>query len=147
MLPAITSRQRGYLQLLTVCLLVLAAFTLPYPWSRLSTLGYLLMGLVMIRVLGNPEGDLQLGPWPRLLFRGLGVAALSVNLIWAVTPPGAEAHRRTGDPALGPVQPLECDPARALPGTGAGGEWTGAAGCPGRIPYDRLGRRFALCCP
>ncbi len=97
MLPAIASRQRGYLQLLTVCLLMLAAFTLPYPWSRLSTLGYLLMGLVMIRVLGNPEGDLQLGPWPRLLFRGLGVAALSVNVIWAVTP---LELRRTAVPVI-----------------------------------------------
>lgn len=84
--PSHSHRHRGYLQLLAVCLLVLVAFTLPFPWNRLSSPGYLLMGLVMIRVLGDPGGELCLGPQPRRLFRALGVAALAVSMAWKLLP-------------------------------------------------------------
>jgi voltage-gated potassium channel len=95
--PPASRRHRGYLQLLAVCLLVLALFTLPYPWSRLSSPGYLLLGLVVIRVLANPECEVGVGRWPRRLFRLLGLATLTVSLVWALTP---LELRRTGVPVI-----------------------------------------------
>lgn len=92
-----TPRQQSYGQLLIVCLLVLLTFTLPQPWNRLSSLGYLLMALVMIRGLGNPTGSLQFGTWPRRLFKGLGVAAIVVGLLWYFTP---LELRSTGIPVI-----------------------------------------------
>jgi hypothetical protein len=91
-------RHRGYLQLLAVCLLQMGLFTLPTPWSRLASIGYLLLGLLMIRVLGYPEGDPSLGGLPRRLFRGVGLAALGVSLLWYLTP---VELRRTGLPVIG----------------------------------------------
>ena len=92
-----TPRQQSYGQLLIVCLLVLITFTLPQPWNRLSSLGYLLMALVMIRGLGNPTGSLQFGTVPRRLFKGLGVAAIAVGVLWYLTPLDL---RSTGIPVI-----------------------------------------------
>jgi voltage-gated potassium channel len=91
-------RHQGYLQLLAICLLQIALFTLPSPWNRLASLGYLALGLLMIRVLGHPEGDPAVGGLPRRLFRGLGLAALGVSLLWYLTP---LELRRTGVPVIG----------------------------------------------
>lgn len=91
-------RHQGYLQLLAVCLLQMVFFTLPTPWNRLAALGYLALGLLMIRVLGYPEGDPTVGGLPRRLYRGLGLAALAVNLLWYLTP---LELRRTGLPVIG----------------------------------------------
>ena len=93
-----TPRQQSYGQLLISCLLVLITFTLPQPWNhRLSSLGYMLMALVMIRGLGNPTGSLQFGTLPRRLFKGLGVAAIAVGLLWYLTP---LELRSTGIPVI-----------------------------------------------
>jgi hypothetical protein len=93
-----TPRQQSYGQLLIACLLVLITFTLPQPWNhRLSSLGYVLMALVMIRGLGNPTGSLQFGTLPRRLFKGLGAAAIAVGLLWYLTP---LELRSTGIPVI-----------------------------------------------
>ena len=91
-------RHQGYLQLLAVCLLQMVLFTLPTPWNRLAALGYLALGLLMIRVLGYPEGDPTVGGLPRRLYRGLGLAALAVSVLWYLTP---LELRRTGLPVIG----------------------------------------------
>ncbi|MEB3327068.1 MAG: potassium channel family protein [Synechococcus sp.] len=84
--PELLPRGSSYGQLLSVCLLVLASFTLPQPWNRLSSLGYVGLAVVMIRGLGNPSGPLQFGPLPRRLFKGLGWAAVAAGLLWSFTP-------------------------------------------------------------
>jgi voltage-gated potassium channel len=91
-------RHRGYLQLLAVCLLQVALFTLPTPWNRLAALGYLALGLLMIRILGHPEGDPAVGGLHRRIYRGLGLAALAVSVLWYLTP---LELRRTGLPVIG----------------------------------------------
>jgi len=96
--PGTARRHRGYLQLLAVCLLQMVLFTLPAPWSRLASIGYLGLGLLMIRVLGHPEADPTTGGLPRRLFRGLGLAALGVSLLWYLTP---LELRRTALPVIG----------------------------------------------
>ena len=92
-----TPRQQSYGQLLSICLLLLVTFTLPEPWNNFSSLGYLLLALVMIRGLGNPTGSLQFGTVPRRLFKGLGVAAIAVGVLWYVTP---LELRSTGIPVI-----------------------------------------------
>jgi voltage-gated potassium channel len=79
-------RHRGYLQLLTICLLQMLLFTLASPWNRLASIGYLVLGLVLVRVLGHPDADPGGGVTARRLFRGLGLAALGVSLLWYLTP-------------------------------------------------------------
>jgi len=93
----ISRRHRGYLQLLTVCILMLVLFTLPSPWNRLSSIGYFVMGFVMIQVLGHPDGELGIFSFPRRLFKGLGVAALAVSMLWYLTP---LELRSTGVPVI-----------------------------------------------
>ena len=83
---ALAPRQHSYAQLLSVCLLLLATFTLPQPWNRSSALGYMLLALVMIRGLGNPTGELRFGDVPRRLFKVLGVSAIAAGLLWYLTP-------------------------------------------------------------
>ena len=92
-----TPRQQSYGHLLSICLLLLVTFTLPEPWNNFSSLGYLLLALVMIRGLGNPTGSLQFGTVPRRLFKGLGVAAIAVGVLWYVTP---LELRSTGIPVI-----------------------------------------------
>jgi voltage-gated potassium channel len=79
-------RHRSYLQLLTICVLQMVLFTLPSPFNRLASIGYLVLGLVLVRVLGHPEVDPGGGVSGRRLFRGLGLAALGVSLLWYLTP-------------------------------------------------------------
>lgn len=95
---ATNRRHRGYLQMLGMCLLQMALFTLPSPWSRLASIGYLALGLLMIRVLGHPEADPTSGGLPRRLFQALGISALGVSLLWYLTP---LELRRTGLPVIG----------------------------------------------
>lgn len=93
----ITPLQRHYNRLLAVCLAVPVCFSLPSPWSRLASIGYLLLGVVLIRGLGRPPAALQAGPWPRRGFRGLGVASMLVWLLWTFTPLEV---RSTGIPVI-----------------------------------------------
>jgi len=51
----------------------------------------------MIRGLGNPTGSLQFGTVPRRLFKGLGVAAIAVGVLWYLTP---LELRSTGIPVI-----------------------------------------------
>ena len=90
-------RHRGYLQLLAVCLLQIIFFTLPNPWTRLANIGYWLLGLLMVQVLGHPEADPANSAVSRRLFRGVGLAALAVSLLWFFTP---LELRRTGLPVM-----------------------------------------------
>ncbi|MCX5932669.1 MAG: potassium channel family protein [Cyanobacteria bacterium] len=90
-------RHAVYVRLLAVCLLILVLFTLPQPWSGISSMAYQLMGVVMIHGLGNPDGDHSFGPMPRLLFKGLGIAALAVGVLWFLTP---VELRQTGVPVI-----------------------------------------------
>ena len=90
-------RHRGYLQLLAVCLLQIIFFTLPNPWNRLANIGYWLLGLLMVQVLGHPEADPANSAVSRRLFRGVGLAALAVSLLWFFTP---LELRRTGLPVM-----------------------------------------------
>lgn len=79
-------RHSGYRQLLVLCLAVMVCFALPAGWSRLSSVGYNLLPVVMIRGFGQPFGSVPFGPVPRLLYRMLGLAALASGLVWYLTP-------------------------------------------------------------
>lgn len=87
----LSSRHRGYLRLLSTCLVVMAGFTLPRPLNQLTALGYTAMGLVMLRSFNRP------GLRHNQLFLLLGGATLSCALFWYLTPVGL---RSTGVPVL-----------------------------------------------
>lgn len=94
----ISSRGRFYALLLVVCLAVLVCFAQPAPWSRLTSIGYLLLGLVLIWGLGRqaqvPSGS------PDGSGRGyacLGVTAIGFWLLWTLTP---TELRSTGIPVV-----------------------------------------------
>jgi hypothetical protein len=86
----ISHGQRHYTRLLAVCLLQLVIFTLPAPWNRLSSLGYLLLASQMLRALGTVEGaernGSRAGSMGRWGYRLIGLAALSVGSFWMLTP-------------------------------------------------------------
>ncbi|SBO42760.1 potassium channel family protein [Cyanobium sp. NIES-981] len=88
---------RTYKALLAACLLLLLSFTLPPPWYGISSVGYLLLGLVMVRGLGDPVDQLQFGAVPRRLFKLLGWATVMTGLIWFLTP---LQLRQSGVPVL-----------------------------------------------
>lgn len=90
-------RHQGYLQLLGVCLIQISLFTLPNPWNRFAAIGYLVLGLLMVRVLGHPEADPANSGVSRRLFRWVGLAALGVSVLWYLTP---LELRRTGLPVI-----------------------------------------------
>lgn len=103
MLPALSaglqqiSHHRHYNRLLAICMALMACMALPFPWSRLASIGYFLFGVVLIRGLGRPPAQARVGLWPRRLYRVLGVAALAVWLLWSLTP---VAMRSTGIPVI-----------------------------------------------
>ena len=88
--PAVTSalrrRQVCYGRLLLLCLLVMGAFALPYGWSRVSSIGYNLLPLVMLRGLSFPIGAKRFDGWWRRLYVLLGLASLASGLGWYLTP-------------------------------------------------------------
>lgn len=96
--PGSHHRGRSYRLLLTICIGVLVSFTLPAPWSRLSSLGYLLLGGVMLRAFSPVHSSMGRGVMPKLLYRISGVAALASSLIWYLTPVELKG---TGIPLLG----------------------------------------------
>ena len=91
------SHHRHYNRLLAICMALMAILALPYPWSRLASIGYFLFGVVLIRGLGRPPAQAHVGVWPRRLYRLLGVAALAAWLLWSLTP---VALRSTGVPVI-----------------------------------------------
>jgi hypothetical protein len=48
--------EHHYRLLLTICILLMASFTLPDPWNLLASPGYLALGAVMLRALGGKPG-------------------------------------------------------------------------------------------
>jgi hypothetical protein len=91
-------RHRGYQQLWITSLALLLSFTLPVPWNRLSAVGYLLLGAVMLWTLGpisSPPGSRQM---TSRLYAGLGLAALTAGAFWYVTP---HELRASGIPLVG----------------------------------------------
>jgi voltage-gated potassium channel len=88
---------RHYSRLLAICMGLMGCMALPFPWSRLASIGYFLFGVALIRGLGQPPAQARVGVWPRRLFQLLGVAALAVWLLWSLTP---VAMRSTGIPVI-----------------------------------------------
>ena len=75
----------------------MGCFALPYPWSRLASLGYLLMAAVLIRGLSQcAAGVLPSGLWRRA-FPALGLLAVGFWLLWTFTP---VEMRGTGIPVI-----------------------------------------------
>jgi hypothetical protein len=75
-----------YKLLLAICLQVMACLALPPPWYRLSSAGYIALGLVMIFGLGDPVEQLRFGATSRRLFKLLGWGALGSSVMWYLTP-------------------------------------------------------------
>ncbi len=86
-------RHQRYRHLLAICLALLASLTLPGPWARLSSVGYLALAATMLRTLApRDRGPLALG-----LYRLLGLAVLISGVVWYLTP---VAMRGSGIPVL-----------------------------------------------
>ncbi|MCS5705722.1 potassium channel family protein [Synechococcus sp. FGCU-3] len=92
----VETRHRWYQRLLVMCLLVLFCFTLPENLRVVSTVGYGLLPLLLVKGLGRPSGQISFhgAGW---LFRLLGIATTASGVLWAVTPVGL---RSTGVPLL-----------------------------------------------
>jgi voltage-gated potassium channel len=88
---------RHYRGLLAICMGLMGCMALPFPWSRLASIGYFFFGVALIRGLGQPPAQAGVGVWPRRLYQLLGVAALAVWLLWSLTP---VAMRSTGIPVI-----------------------------------------------
>ncbi|MCS5693577.1 ion channel [Cyanobium sp. FGCU-6] len=89
---------RFYALLLVVCLAVLVCFALPPPWSGLTSIGYLLLGLVLILGLGRqnrgPAGSVSASG---RAYGVLGITAIGFWLLWTLTP---SELRTTGIPVV-----------------------------------------------
>lgn len=93
-----SSRGRFYALLLVVCLVVLVCFALPAPWSRLTSIGYLLLGLVLIWGLGRQtQGPSGSPDGSGRGYASLGVTAIGFWLLWTLTP---TELRSTGIPVV-----------------------------------------------
>ncbi|MEB3243514.1 MAG: potassium channel family protein [Cyanobacteriota bacterium] len=90
-------RSTFYGRLLATCIALMVCFGLPVPWSRLASIGYLLLGLVLIVGWGREpaEAGPRLGPF--LAYRLLGLAAIAFWLLWVLTP---LQMRNTGIPVI-----------------------------------------------
>lgn len=80
--PAGDLRHRHYRHLLAICLALLVSLTLPGPWARLSSLGYLAMAGTMLKTLAPRDRSSP----SFVLYRLLGMAVLSSGVIWYLTP-------------------------------------------------------------
>ena len=80
-------RQHHYRLLLGSCVALLGIFTLPDPWNRLASPGYLALAGVMLRALGGGGGRRShRGTLHRRLYQGTGIATLTVGGLWMLTP-------------------------------------------------------------
>jgi hypothetical protein len=94
----ISRRGRFYALLLVVCLAVLVCFALPAPWNGLTSIGYLLLGLVLIGGLGRQtQGHVGSSPPSGRGYGVLGVTAIGFWLLWTLTP---TELRSTGIPVV-----------------------------------------------
>ncbi|MEX1317775.1 MAG: potassium channel family protein [Synechococcaceae cyanobacterium] len=80
------ARQHHYRLLLGGCVAMLAIFTLPDPWNLLASPGYLVLGVVMLRALGEGGERSRQGALNRRLYQGTGIATLAVGGLWLLTP-------------------------------------------------------------
>jgi hypothetical protein len=78
--------EHHYRLLLTICILLMASFTLPDPWNLLASPGYLALGAVMLRALGGKPGPGRRLSIDLRLYRALGVGALALGSLWMLTP-------------------------------------------------------------
>ena len=94
-------RSLFYRRLLISCVLLMVCFGLPLPWSRLASLGYLLLGLILIQGLAPAAAPSAPGPPAALrscgAYRMVGGGAIGFWLLWTLTP--AET-RSTGIPVI-----------------------------------------------
>ena len=94
-----TLMQRSYFyrRLLLSCIALMVCFGLPMPWSRLTSFGYLLLGIVLIQGLGpEPRKSASCGA-PSRPYSLLGFAAIAFWLLWTLTP---VEMRNTGIPVI-----------------------------------------------
>lgn len=90
-------RSPFYGRLLLACIALMVCFGLPLPWSRLASLGYLALGLVLIQGLGPEPAGLSSGGWKSASYRLLGWGAMAFWLLWTLTP---VEMRTTGIPVI-----------------------------------------------
>ncbi|MFM8674885.1 MAG: potassium channel family protein [Vulcanococcus sp.] len=83
---ALRRRHVCYGRLLALCVLVMISFALPRGWNRLAAIGFNLLPLVMLRGMGRPLAPIPFRPWPRTLYRLLGITAMVSSLGWYLTP-------------------------------------------------------------
>jgi voltage-gated potassium channel len=90
-------RSTFYGRLLATCLGLMVCFGLPVPWSRLASIGYLLLGVVLMVGWGrdSAKGGSTMGPFTP--YRLLGLAAIAFWLLWVLTP---VEIRTTGIPVI-----------------------------------------------
>lgn len=75
----------------------MVCFGLPVPWSRLASIGYLLLGSVLIQGLALEPPESVTRPAPLRSYRMLGIAAIGFWLLWTLTP---VEMRNTGIPVI-----------------------------------------------
>ncbi len=86
-----------YRRLLISCIAVMVCFGLPEPWSRLASIGYLILGLVLVQGLCTEPTELATGGPPSRSYRRLGISAIAFWLLWTLTP---VEMRNTGIPVI-----------------------------------------------
>jgi hypothetical protein len=75
-----------YQLLLGGCVALLAMVTLPAPWNRLASPGYLALGLLMLRALGDVGDRNPHSTSNRRLYRVTGIITMAVAALWLLTP-------------------------------------------------------------
>jgi voltage-gated potassium channel len=80
------ARQHHYRLLLVSCVALLGIFTLPDPWNRLASPGYLALGVVVLRALGSGGDRSRHSTLHKRLYQATGIATLAVGGLWLLTP-------------------------------------------------------------
>jgi len=75
-----------YRRLLISCIALMVCFGLPVPWSRLASIGYLLLGLVLVQGLCSEPTETATRGTPSRSYRMLGISAIAFWLLWTLTP-------------------------------------------------------------
>ncbi len=86
-----------YRRLLISCIALMVCFGLPEPWSRLASIGYLILGLVLVQGLCTEPTEMATRGTPSKSYRRLGISAIAFWLLWTLTP---VEMRNTGIPVM-----------------------------------------------